>query len=134
MSTRHIAQVIAIAELLVAVPLYEIYRTPFRFLGAASYWTTVAVLTNLASLAFIALPFIALFGVSTNRSVGYWALALFPLIALVFGVTAVPFVKHLYGTDVVVNSYSIIAVNLSVFVATVWLYLASGLRSPRPRQ
>ena len=86
-------------------------------------------LRDILSIVFLVLPFVALYGVSKDQRIGYWALGLFPIVAFVFGVTAIPFVKFFYGTNVMVNSYLIGAVNIAVVISAVWLYKAGGLRS-----
>ena len=126
MKYKLIAQIIAVSELITAVPLYAIYTAPFRFFGAAAYWTPMGILANILSVMFIVLPFIALYGISKELKIGYLAIGLFPIVSYVFGVTAIPFVKHLYGSEVRLNSYIIIALNILVVVVTVWLYRNQG--------
>ena len=129
MNKKRIAQLIAIGQVLVALPLYGIYTAPIRFFGAIGYWDPMNILTNVLSVVFVALPLLALHGVSKDRRYGYWSLGLFPVVAFVFGVTAIPFVKYLYGSDVMLNTVFIVATNVVVTFATIWLYRSGGLRS-----
>jgi len=126
---KRIAQIVAIGELIVAVPLFGVYTAPFRFIGAVGYWAPEAILTNILSIVFVVLPFVALYGVSKGWIIGYWAMGVFPIVAFAFGITAIPFVKYLYGSDVMVNSYIIGGANIVVVLSAVWLYKAGGLRS-----
>jgi hypothetical protein len=82
----------------------------------------MAIFTNILSLVFVVLPFLALYGVSKHRRYGYWSLGLVPLVASVFGVTAIPFVKYLYGSNVMLNTVFIVTINIAVIFASIWLY------------
>ncbi|MCU7807309.1 MAG: hypothetical protein KZQ73_05495 [Candidatus Thiodiazotropha sp. (ex Semelilucina semeliformis)] len=129
MNKKRIAQLISFGEVLVALPLYGIYTAPIRYFGAIGYWTPMNILTNVLSVVFLVLPLLALYGVSKDRSYGYWSLGLFPVVAFVFGVTAIPFVKYLYGNDVMLNTVFIVLINVLVTAAAIWLYYSDGLRS-----
>ncbi|HRQ58216.1 MAG TPA: hypothetical protein PLN31_12415 [Azoarcus taiwanensis] len=122
MDRKRIALLLAFCEALVAVPLYGIYTAPVQLFGATEYWSPMTLMLNTLSVVFLILPLAALYGVFRNQRYGYWCLGLFPLVALVFGVTAIPFVKHLYGSAVLLNSVFIIVINTGVCLAAVWLY------------
>jgi hypothetical protein len=129
MKKKRISQLIALGEVIVALPLYGIYTAPVRFFGAIGYWAPMNILTNVLSVVFLVLPLLALYGISKDRSYGYWSLGLFPVVAFVFGVTAIPFVKYLYGSDVMLNTVFIVLINVLVTAAAIWLYYSGGLRS-----
>ena len=128
MRRRRIAQTLALGEMLVALPLYDIYTGPFQFFGMTGYWAPMNQLANLLSIVFVILPLLALYGVSKERTYGYWSLGLFPVVALVFGITALPLVKYLYGSKVTLNTVCIVIINLAVTTAALWLYRSRGLR------
>ena len=132
MTKKRIAQFIALGQVLVALPLYGIYTAPLRFFVAVGYWAPMNMLTNVLGIVFLVLPLLALYGVSTDRTYGYWSLGLFPVVALAFGVTAIPLVNYLYGTDMMLNTVFIIVINVVVILAAIWLYRSGGLRSDRP--
>lgn len=120
-SRRTIALLLAGCQAIVAVPLHGIYTASIRFFGATGYWSLTSLLLNALSIVFVVLPFLALYGIFRNERYGYWCLGLFPLVALVFGVTAIPLVKHIYGSDVMLNSIFIICINVIVSCAAFWL-------------
>lgn len=129
MRKKRIAQLIALGEVIVALPLYGIYTAPIRLFGATGYWAPMNLFTNALGVVFLVLPLLALYGVSKARNYGYWCLGLFPVVASVFGVTAIPFVKYLYGSDVTLNTVFIVLINVLVTAAAVWLYHSGGLGS-----
>lgn len=131
MKKKRIAQFIALGEVLVALPLYGIYTAPIRFFGVSDigYWAPINIVTYVLCVVFVVLPLLALYGISKDRSYGYWSLALFPVVAFVFGVTAIPFVKHLYGSNAMLNTVFIVLINVVVTSAAIWLYRSGGLRS-----
>jgi FlaA1/EpsC-like NDP-sugar epimerase len=121
-SRRTIALLLAGCQAIVAVPLHGIYTSPMRFFGATGYWSPMSLLLSVLSVAFVVLPLLALHGVFRDRPHGYWCLSLFPLVALVVGVKAIPFVKHLYGSKVMLNTAFIIMINIGMSGAALWLY------------
>jgi len=129
MKKKRIAQLIALGEVLVAMPLYGIYTAPIRFFGSIGYWAPMNILANVLSVVFVVLPLLALYGISKDRSYGYWSLGLFPVVAFLSGVTAIPFVKYLYGNDAMLNTVFIVLINVVVTSAAIWLYRSGGLRS-----
>jgi len=129
MNLYRIAIIIGTLELVAAIPLYGIYTAPIRFYGAIGYWEPMAVLTNILSLVFVLLPFAAVFALIKRKPVGYLWLALFPIVAFVFGVTAIPFVKYLYGTDIQFNTMIIGVINTLVVISVAWVFFANKKRS-----
>lgn len=134
MKQKQIAQLVAFGEVLTALPLYGIYTAPFRFFGAIGYWVPMNILTNVLSIVFVVLPLLAMYGVSKNKGYGYLSLGLFPVVAFVFGVTAIPFVRYLYGSNVMLNTVFIALINIVVIAAAMWLYRSGGLRSNKRLQ
>lgn len=129
MKKKRIGQLFALGEILVALPLYGIYTAPIRFFGAIGYWAPMSIFTNVLSIVFLVLPLLALYGISKNRTYGYWSLGLFPVVSFVFGVTAIPFVKYLYSSDVMLNAVFIVLINVLVTATAIWLYISGGSRS-----
>ena len=86
-----------------------------------------------ASLSFILLllPIVGLFLVYHNKRAGYLLFAAFPLLSIVFGITAFPFVNYLYGNDVMLNSLFIAITNALVCAFAFWLYVSAKSHFPK---
>lgn len=68
-----------------------------------------------ASFLFLVLPIAAVYGLFRNNQWGFYPLIVFPIVAAIFGAIPIPFVAHLYSSDVLFMSKVIIIVDL-VFV------------------
>ena len=113
-------------ELMAALLSYEVWSAPFRYFGAHGYWQPFFIFTNLSSLLVLIFPVAGIIAISLNKRWGYLFLAGFPLVCLLFGKTAFPFVNYLYGNDIMVRSMNMSIINSLVCVMAVWLYVSSS--------
>lgn len=109
-------------ELLAALLAYGVWTLPFRNFGIAGSSEPLILATNFLSIIFLLLPVFGLWAMFNQRKSGYLALAVFPVVAYIFGVTAIPFIKYLYGSSVQVNSIIIAIINIIVVAIALWLY------------
>ncbi|MFK7963850.1 MAG: hypothetical protein AB8C46_07775 [Burkholderiaceae bacterium] len=117
-----LSQYVAIAELAVALPKFDIYLLPLRQ-GTSHPPDEHALLMAAACFAFLLLPIIALAGLSRQTWWGYLALGLFPILAgLVFGVIAVPLVQYFVGFVPEWASWFVVIINGALAIFCVSLY------------
>lgn len=137
MDKKKIALVIAILELLSALPFYGIYTMVIRFYGATNYWTPLLIGTSLLGLAFLVLPLLAVIGLWKDWRSSYLWMGLYPVVAFLFGVVPVPFANYLYTDNSALNTVFIGIANLCVVILAIWLFLqtrASSNNSLRPTE
>lgn len=121
-STWRIAKVLAILQLLKALELHGAYTIQWSRLTSDQAMSLIDWAVAFASFLFLVLPIAAVYGLFRNNQWGFYPLIVFPLVATIFGAIPIPFVAHLYSSDVGFMSTMIIAVNL-VFVGIAVLLL-----------
>ena len=83
----------------------------------------------LASLLFVSLPLLAWFSIYKNKKIGFFLLALFPLLALFFGITVIPGVEYLYGRDEMVRVMGESVINSLVSMLGFWFLVSANTSS-----
>ena len=122
MTTRNVAILLAILELLSALPLYSIYTSPIRFYGLVGYWSAPSLAGNILAVLFLLIPALAVIGQLRKWKTAFIWLGLYPFVAFMFGVVPIPFATHLYTADKALNTYFIAGVDILWVGITVWLY------------
>lgn len=122
-------------ELIAALLAYKIWTGPFRLFGVHGYWEPFFIFANVSSLLVLVFPLAALIFIYKDKRWGFLFLAGFPLVCLLFGVTAFPFVSLLYGNDIAVKSMYMSIINSLVCMAAMWFYVSSsGTFEKSPQQ
>ena len=118
-----LGKIIGVLQIVVILLKYGIYTSQiFVLLKNSIYLTTTGVFLLVSSIAFFVLPFVGVWALFNLKRWGYICLAGFPVIAYIFGVTAIPFISFIYGTNAVLNSVMLMLINTGVAAVCIWLY------------
>lgn len=112
-------------ELLAAIQMWAIWLAPFGVTGATESGHPLQAILAVMSLLLVILPLLGLWTVYRERRWGFLLFAAFPLVAIIFGVTALPFISYLYGKDVMLNSLFIALVNALVCALAFWFFVSA---------
>ena len=115
--------VLAILQILCAVFMTGRLWMPwtwFDVVNATLLWQ-LALFT--ANILFLILPVIALVGMLRRRRFGFMAIAVFPVVAWVFGTMPIPFSSEVLPFAIATNSWIISIVNALAVVIGVTLFL-----------
>jgi hypothetical protein len=121
-------KIIGALQLIVVLLAYSIWTTHITLLIDPNVRATaIGLFFIILSIAFLITPIVGLIALFYRKRWGHLCLAGFPIIAFTFGVTAVPFLKYLYGTDAYSNSIIILIVNSVMAAACIWLYMTESV-------
>jgi hypothetical protein len=112
-------------EFLAAAQMWTLWIAPFQFAGLESVGHPLQLILGLISLLLVILPVLGLWTIHQNRRWGFLLFAAFPLVSIIYGVTALPFVSYLYGKDVMLNSLLIAIVNALVCALAFWFFVSA---------
>ncbi len=94
------AQVFAVLQLLTAFALHGVYTNQLWHLSPDQTMSLKGVAVSVAAFLFILLPFAAVTGLFRYKRWGYYALILFPLVAIVFGTIPIPYASYFFSSDI----------------------------------
>ena len=83
-------------ELIAAFQAWQIWSTAFSYSSVDEFGQLLQSVTVLLSILLLVLPVTGLVFVFRNQRWGYLLLAAFPLLSIIFGITALPFVHYFY--------------------------------------
>ena len=83
------------------------------------------VVTASISVMLLILPAAGMFILFRKKRWGFLLLAAFPLLCIVFGITAFPGVSYFYGDDGKLNSLCIAITNALVCASAFWLFVSA---------
>ena len=123
-----IATQIAIGlTLFTALSNFGIYTWPFRTFGQDGFYHPAMIGTNLLSILFLVGPLLAVYFYRQKGNACYFWLASFSIPAFMFGITPIPFLHHLYSSNVQLNSMFIAIINIAFVMLCWWLYRVNKL-------
>ena len=114
-----------ILECVTALQVWAIWLAPFRLVSSDVSWHPLQILLGAFSLLLIILPFSGLWVIHSSKRWGFLLFAAFPLVSVIYGVTALPFVKYFYGKDVILNSLFIAVINALVCALAFWFFVSA---------
>ncbi|MGD8570694.1 MAG: hypothetical protein PVJ39_21590 [Gammaproteobacteria bacterium] len=112
-------------ELLAAIQMWAVWLAPFGVTKSAETGHPLQSVLAVLSLLLVVLPLLGLWIVHRNRRWGFLLFAGFPLVSIIYGVTALPFISYLYGKDVMLNSLFIALVNALVCALAFWFFVSA---------
>ncbi len=116
-----LAQLLALSELSSALLLPGAYMFPFTWGFRVDNWSEPALLLgNLLAISFVAIPAATLIGLLTGRISAFWGLYLSPIVSLLFGVSAVPFVAHAVPAGPA-RTVLLVVTNVAAILLAIWL-------------
>jgi len=118
-------------ELLAAFQVWRLWSTALGSSAADGLNQLVQMITAMLSVLLLLLPIGGLYLVYRNRRWGYLLFAAFPLLSIIFGITAFPFVNYFYGKDVMLNSLFIAVINALVCAFAFWLFVSARSHFPK---
>ena len=124
MATK-IGIVLGLLQVTVVILTPGVWISPFTSWGSEGYWEIEIVILNVLGLIFLLLPIIGLTLTLKGNRKGYLALAIFPIVSYAFGVTALPLIRHLYGSDIILNAVLIAIINFAVLAGALLLFYAT---------
>ena len=114
-----------ILELVAALQVWAIWLAPFRLAGSSEAWYPLQILLGVFTLLLVILPVLGLWVIHSNKRWGFLLFAAFPLVSIIYGVTALPFVKYFYGKNVMLNSLFIALINALVCALAFWFFVSA---------
>ncbi|WP_455212554.1 hypothetical protein [Kaarinaea lacus] len=117
--------VLGVLELLAAFQVWRLWSTALGSSAADGLNQLIQMITAMLSVLLLLLPIGGLYVVYRNRRWGYLLFAAFPLLSIIFGITAFPFVNYFYGKDVMLNSLFIAVINALVCAFAFWLFVSA---------
>jgi hypothetical protein len=122
--------VLGALELLAAFEVARIWTNSLETSTADQFIQVIEYISVILNVILMVLPVIGLLLVFRNRRGGYLMFAAFPLLSIIFGITAFPFVSYFYGKDVMLNSLFIAIINALVCAFAFWLFVSARSRFP----
>jgi len=123
--------ILATLELLAAFEAIRIWRVTIESLTNDQFMQVIESISVLLSAILMLLPVIGLLLIYRNSRSGYLLLAAFPLLSIIFGITAFPFVSYFYGKDVMLNSLFVAIINALVCAFAFWLFVSARSHFPK---
>lgn len=117
--------VLGVLELLAAFQAWRLWSMALGASTADGLNQLVQMISAMLSVFLLLLPVSGLYLVYRNRRLGYLLFAAFPLLSIIFGITAFPFVNYFYGKDVMLNSLFIAVINALVCAFAFWLFVSA---------
>lgn len=130
MGRNTLTWIFIVLEMATALTKYGVYLMPIEMLLDFHYidWTPTLMIVSALQLSFLMIPFLAFVSFLLKSRLTYLWLALFPIIAFVFGIVPIPFANHLYTSNVHLNSVFIGIIDiLAAYVA--WRLYKKDVRS-----
>jgi hypothetical protein len=116
---------LGVLELLAALQMWAVWLAPFGLTGSSGAGHPLQTVLAALSLLLVILPLLGLWTIRRNRRWGFLLFAAFPLVSIIYGVTAMPFISYLYGNDVMLNSLFIALVNALVCAVAFWFFVSA---------
>lgn len=123
--------ILGVLELLAAFQAWRIWSTVLGSSAADGFNQMLQTITAMLSVSLLLLPIAGLYLLYWNRRWGYLLFAAFPLLSIIFGITAFPFVNYFYGKDVMLNSLFIAVINALVCAFAFWLFVSARSHFPK---
>ncbi|WP_455366826.1 hypothetical protein [Kaarinaea lacus] len=123
--------VLGVLELLAAFQAWRIWTAAFDSATVNGFNQWLQTITALLSVVLLLIPITGLYLVYVNKRGGYLLFAAFPLLSIIFGITAMPFVSYFYGKDVMLNSLFIAVINALVCACAFWLFVSAKSHFPK---
>jgi len=117
-------------ELLAAFEVVRIWTISLETPTADQFIQVIESISVILGAILMLLPIIGLLLVFRNRRGGYLMFAAFPLLSIIFGITALPFVSYFYGKDVMLNSLFIAIINALICAFAFWLFVSAKSHYP----
>ena len=117
--------ILGVLELLAALQVWRLWSMALGASAADGLNQLVQMISAMLSVLLLLLPVGGLYLVYRNRRWGYLLFAAFPLLSIIFGITAFPFVDYFYGKDVMLNSLFIAVINALVCALAFWLFVSA---------
>jgi 4-amino-4-deoxy-L-arabinose transferase-like glycosyltransferase len=118
-------------ELVAAFQAWRVWVAAFTSTAGDEFTQLLQSFTLLLSGLLVLLPVGGLVFVFRNKRWGYLLLAAFPLLSIIFGITAFPFVHYFYGKDAMLNSLFIAVINALVCAFAFWLFVSAKSHFPK---
>lgn len=128
---RKIGFVLGSLEFLAAFQVARIWTITLNTSTADQFTQLVETFSAMLSFLLLLLPVVGLYLVYQNKRAGYLMFAAFPLLSIIFGITAFPFVSYLYGKDDMLNSLIIAIINALVCAFAFWLFVSANSYFPK---
>ena len=123
--------VLGTLEILAAFQVARIWSITLNTSTSDQFTQLVQSISAMLTVILLLLPVVGLFLVYRNKRAGYLMFAAFPLLSIIFGITAFPFINYFYGKDVMLNSLLIAIINALVCAFAFWVFVSAKSRYPK---
>jgi len=107
---------------------YNQWLGPFLAPSNDVFSQFINVLSSTISFLLLLLPLTGLYLIYREKRWGYLFLAAFPLVCIVFGITALPLISLFYGSHLKLNALFIAWVNALVCSMAFWFFVSAHSR------
>lgn len=125
-----VARVLAILSVMTAATNTEVFTVLFDVFASGSRLSCPTCFVVVFNFLFFVSPFVALIGLLMNKKWGFWGLYIFPMMALIFEVSVIPFVGLLFNTEESVWSTFIVFSNI-IFLIVSWMLMKQDKKLSR---